>query len=207
MSVTIHLGDSLTHGHGLLRLPRMTSEEFWNFCQDNPTLQVERNAEGDIVLMAPSDGWTESRNLVLATHLYLWNEGLAVPGIAFGSSAGFILPNGAERSPDATWISNENWNSVPEVLRQRFPQISPDFVIEVMSPSDRLKDAKIKMEEYRSNGVRLGWLIDRKKRTVYVYRPGEDIVEYHDPQNLSGDPELPGFTADLQKVFLTDANR
>ncbi|MES2461293.1 MAG: Uma2 family endonuclease [Armatimonadota bacterium] len=205
MSVDIHIGDALEHGYGLLRLPRMTSDEFWDFCQDNPTLQVERNAEGDIILMAPSDGWTESRNIALAVQLYKWDESLVNPGIVFGSSAGFTMPNGAERSPDLSWVARDHWNSVAPELRRRFPHISPDFVVEVMSPSDRLKDARTKMDEYLANGVRLGWLIDRKNRTVYVYRPGEAITELVSPSTLSGSPELPGFVADLEQVFLPDA--
>jgi Uma2 family endonuclease len=131
MSMTIHIGDALTHGYGLLRLPRMTSDEFWEFCQDNPTLQVERNAEGDIILMAPSDGWTESRSLALVVQLYTWNERLPNPGVVFGSSAGFMLPNGAERSPDIAWVEHEHWHSVPPEQRRRFPHLSPDFVVEV----------------------------------------------------------------------------
>ena len=205
MSMTIHIGDALTHGHGLLRLPRMTSDEFWQFCQDNPTLQVERNAEGDIVLMAPSDSWTENRNSELQTDLSLWNRRLPNPGLVFGSSAGFTLPNGAERSPDQAWVARERWDSVPPALRRPFSHISPDFVVEMMSPSDRIKDARAKMNEYIANGVRLGWLIDRKTRTVYVYRPGEAAVKFDNPASLSGDPELPGFSADLQQVFLPDA--
>ena len=206
MSVTVNIGDALTHGYGLLRLPRMSSDEFWKFCQDNPTLQVERSAEGDIILMAPADGWTESRNNELQTDLSLWNRQLARPGLVFGSSGGFILPNGAERSPDQAWISREHWNSVPQKLRQKFPHISPDFVVEMMSPSDRLKDAKAKMEEYVANGVRLGWLIDRKNQTVYVYRPGETVAVFENPATLSGSPELPGFIADLEQVFLQDTD-
>ena len=204
MSMIIDLGDALTEGYALLRLPRMTDDEFWEFCQRNPTLQVERNADGDVILMSPSDTWTEIRGGDLFGDLLIWNRAQAEPGLTAGSSAGFKLPNGAERSPDAAWVSKARWDALPPEKRRRFAQISPDFVAEVMSPSDRLKDAKAKMEEYIANGVRLGWLIDRKKRTVIVYRPGQAEQEIYDPATLAGDPELPGFVADMARVFQTD---
>jgi Uma2 family endonuclease len=204
MSLTVDLGEDLASGSALLRLPRNSEESFIELCERNPDLRVERTADGDVILMAPADSWTESRGSELLIDLGLWNRGLARPGLVFGSSAGFRLPNGAQRSPDASWIARVRWDAVPADQRTHFAQITPDFVVEVMSPSDRLNDAIAKMEEYRDNGVHLGWLIDRRRRTVIVYRPGHPVETLLNPSRLAGDPELPGFVADLANVFRED---
>ncbi len=184
----------------------MSPGKFWGFCRDNPMLQVERNAEGDIVLMPSSDAWTVSRSGELLYQLSIWDKVQTAPGLIFGGAVAFTLPNGAERSPDMAWIAQERWNAVHPRLRRRFPHISPDFVTVMMSPDELLEDVRPKMEEYRANGVRLGWLIDRKNQTVYVYRPGETVAVFDNIANLSGSLELPGFTANLQQVFLQDTD-
>lgn len=204
-SMTIDLGpNALDDGYGLLRLPRMTEQEFWDLCQRNPQVLFERNAEGDVILMAPADSWTDSRGGEFFLDLGIWNRQIPEPGIVFGPSAGFTLPDGAIRSPDAAWISHTRWTALSVEQRRPFVHLAPDFVAEIMSPSDRLRDAQDKMEEYRENGVRLGWLIDRKDRKVYVYRPGQPMMVWNDPATVSGDPELPGFVADMARVFLRD---
>jgi Uma2 family endonuclease len=154
--------------------------------------------------MSPSDAWTEFRGMDLSVALMLWNRSLAQPGFVGGSSAGYTLPNGAIRSPDISWVSYERWKSVPFSLRSPFPHVSPDFAVEIMSPTDRLVDAKKKMKEYTDNGVRLGWLVDRSHRAVHVYRPGRASEIVRSADELFAEPELPGFVADLRSVFLED---
>lgn len=203
MSITITLDHELEKGQGILRLPEMTTEAFYDFCQRNPHLNVERNQDGDIVITAPSDSIADSRNLELAGDILFWNRSSLSPGgIAFGPSAGFIFPDGSERSPDAAWIRMERWQTIPADKRHPFAHIAPDFVAELMSPSDRLKTTQEKMEEYITNGVQLGWLIDPKTRTVYIYRPGQPVVQLDNPATVSGDPELPGLVVDMARVFL-----
>ena len=124
--------------------------------------------------------------------------------MAFGATAGFTLPNGAVRSPDAAWISAANWNAIPSALRSPvipFSHIAPEFVVEIMSPSDRLPKAQEKMDEYIGCGVRLGWLVDRANRTVYVYRPNVAVRTLLDSATVSGDPELPGLSVNMARVF------
>jgi Uma2 family endonuclease len=188
----------------LFRLPRMTDAEFYEFCRQNETLNVERNAEGDIILMPPSDAWAESRGGDLFGDLLVWNRASGEPGYTFGSAAGFKFPGAGEKAPDAAWMSKPRWDAVPPADRHPFPPVAPEFVAEVMSPSDSLAASCRKMEQYMAAGVLLGWLIDRARRRVYVYRPGRDVEEHEDPATLGGAPELPGFTADLTRVFRKD---
>ncbi len=204
MILTVNLGEDLERGAGLLRLPRMTDKLFVSFCERNPDLRVERSAKGNLILMAPADYWTESRGDTLLGDLINWNRALISPGKVAGSSAGFTLPDGSVLSPDTSWISNERWQQIPPDLRRPFPHVSPEFIVEVMSPSDSLAQTKRKMVAYMTNDVLLGWLIDRKKRTVYIYRPGQEPQIIVNPETLSADPELPGFVANLQDVFAED---
>lgn len=201
MPKMIDFGDVLERGPAEFRLPVMTRAEFYDFCQRNPGLRAERDPDGIIHLMSPTESWTDSRNSELLADLVLWNRTLPVSGIAFGPSAGFTLPNSAERSPDASWVSWAFWDALTLDQRTGFAELCPEFVVELMSPSDRLTEAQAKMEEYRANGARLGWLIDRKARRVYVYRPGRDVETLDDPAEVSADPELPGFVLRMDRVF------
>ncbi|MBC8104814.1 MAG: Uma2 family endonuclease [Cytophagales bacterium] len=193
-----------TEGSGLLRLPPVTDDEFWEFCHRNPLLQVERNAEGDILLMAPADSWTASSGSDLLGDLVVWNRAQGEPGIVFGPSAGFKLPNGADRSPDISWVERSRWEAIPGAERRPFARVSPDFVVEVMSPSDRAGEARSKVEEYAANGVRLGWLVDLKHQTVTIYRAGSAPEVVDAPARLDASPDLPGFIADMTRVFRRD---
>jgi len=203
MTLTITLENEIEKdGELLLHTPHWTEAEFYEFCQRNDLLRVERTAEGDVSVMAPSDGFTDNRNAEIIGDLIIWNRALQKPGMVFGATAGFTLPNGAVRSPDAAWVAIDRWNAIPSNLRNPFPHIAPDFVVELMSPSDRLKKAQEKMEEYIANGVRLGWLIDRARRTVFVYRQGAAVETLADPTTVSGDPELPGLTVNMARILL-----
>lgn len=171
-----------------------------DFCRLNKTLRVERTAEGDIVLMPPAGGGSSNRNAEITRQLGNWNAQNGA-GVVFDSSGGFTLPNGAMRSPDAAWIASSRLATLSGTEREKFLPLCPDFVIELMSPSDRLGAAQDKMNEYLANGARLGWLLDRKNRQVYVYRPGQPVEAQDNPADVSGDPELPGFVLDLRPIF------
>ena len=118
-----------------------------------------------------------------------------------GPSGGFILPNGANRSPDAAWLSPEQMAALTPEHRKKFLPVCPYFVTEVRSPSDVLKKLQAKMEEYIANGCQLGWLIDPENRQVHIYRPGQEVQILDNPEAVAGDPELPGFVLDLEPVW------
>ncbi len=178
----------------------MTRDEFYAFCLANRDLRIERTATGDVVIMAPAFSDTGNRNFNLAVQLGIWAEKDGT-GLGFDSSSGFTLPNGATRSPDAAWIQAERWNALAEAEKASFAPICPDFVIELRSASDTLIGLKNKMQEYIDNGVLLAWLIDRKNRTVYIYRPNREPEIWENPDRVSGDPELPGFSLPMAKIW------
>lgn len=192
-------GRALVLSLGPLR-HRMTDEEFFDFCQANRGLRIERTSEGDLIVMSPSGGRTGNRNLKLGARLENWAEADG-SGLAFDSSTGFILPNGAKRSPDLAWVSRSRWDGLTARQQEAFPPLCPDFVVELRSPTDDLSDLRAKMEEYVANGARLGWLIDPFEKKVYVYRPGEEVGVLDRPDRVSGDPLLPGLSLDLAPVW------
>jgi Uma2 family endonuclease len=177
---------------------RVTHEEFEKLCEDNPERSFELTATGELIVMAPA-GWESSeKNSDLTTDVNLWNRQTNL-GRAFDSSGGFTLPNGAVRSPDVTWIEKSKLANVPTGVK--FPQVIPDFVIELRSDTDRMPKLREKMEEYRAAGVRLGWLIDPQKQQVEIYRPGIDVEVLQSPTILGGEDVLPGFTIDLGSIL------
>jgi Uma2 family endonuclease len=179
---------------------KLTSEQFYQLCEDNPDLKLERSANGELIAMPPTGGETGKRNVKVTTQLDLWNEQTEL-GEVFDSSTGFTLPNKADRSPDASWVEKSRWSALTPEQREKFIPLCPDFVIELVSPSDSLKKTQEKMQEYMENGCRLGWLINRKKREVEIYRPGEDVEVLQSPLTLSGENVLPGFVLNLQKIW------
>lgn len=178
----------------------MSRDEFYAFCLANRDLRIERTATGEVIVMPPAFSDTGNRNFNMAAHLWVWAEQDGT-GIGFDSSAGFTLPNGATRSPDAAWIRSEPWDALSEAEQASFSPICPDFVIELKSASDSLTKLKKKMEEWIENGACLGWLIDRKKWQVYIYRPDREPEILDAPQQVSGDPELPGFRLPMAKIW------
>ena len=178
----------------------LTDDQLFELCQMNQDLRIERTAEGDLVIMAPEGGETNNRSITLVTVLtqWAWQDGT---GVTFGSSGGFTLPNGAVRAPDAGWVLRSRLATLTTEQKQKFLPLCPDFVVEIRSPSDRLSTVQAKMQEYRANGARLGWLIDPQRRTVYVYRPNQPVERLEHPATISGDPVLPGFVLDLQKIW------
>ena len=178
----------------------MDEEQFFQFCQLNRDLRIERTAEGDLEIMPPTGGETGSRNFKIALQLGTWTEQDGT-GVAFDSSTGFRLPNGATRSPDAAWVRRERLADLTADQKQKFLPLCPDFVVELRSPTDSLPLLQDKMREYVENGARLGWLLDPTEHRVYVYRPGSEVEQLDGVYSLSGETELPEFTMDLRKVW------
>ena len=178
----------------------ITDEQFYDLCQDNRHLRFERNAKGNLVIMPPTGGETGNKNIEIAYQVQNWSRSNK-SGIAFDSSTGFKLPNGADRSPDAAWIPLEKWQNLTEKERQRFVPLCPDFVIELRSKTDSLKPLQDKMKEYIENGTRLGWLINPQDRQVEIYCQGKEVEILDYPQTLSGEDVLYGFVLDLQLIW------
>ncbi|MDJ1168230.1 Uma2 family endonuclease [Roseofilum sp. BLCC_M154] len=178
----------------------LTDEQFWQLCHENDHLQFERSAQGELIVMPPTGGNTSERNSDLNFQLCAWNR-QTKRGKVFDSSGCFQLPNGANRAPDSSWVQLERWNQLTEEEKDRFAPLCPDFVVELMSPSDSLPKTQAKMTEYLNNGARLGWLINRKRRQVEVYRPQQDVEILDNPQTVSGESVLPGFVLDLATIW------
>lgn len=179
---------------------QMTDDQFFEFCQINRELRIERTAKGQLIVMPPTGSGTGNRNSKLNQQLSNWTD-VDGTGLSFDSSSGFTLPNGAMRSPDAAWIRLERWNVLSEEQQEKFAPICPDYIVELKSPTDSLRVLQDKMEEYIENGVLLGWLIDRKHKKVYIYRPGMAVECLENPATISGEPVLPGFVLDLSNIW------
>jgi Uma2 family endonuclease len=180
--------------------PNLTDDEFFDFCQQHELLRIERNAEGEIIVMAPvgfEGGFTESQvSIELAT--WAKRDGR---GLALGPNAGLKLPDGSTFAPDAFWITNEQWKAIPRKQRKKFVPIVPPFVIEVRSETDRKKDLYEKMLTYMQNGVEFGWLIDPLSRKVSIYRPNELPIELDNPSRIEGEGPVTGFVLDLKQIY------
>jgi Uma2 family endonuclease len=178
----------------------MTQDQFFDFCQLNADKRFERTAEGELIIMPPSGGDAGFQDNEVCFQLTNWAKATG-KGKVTGSSGGFILPSGANRAPDAAWLSPEQMAALTPEQRKKFLPVCPFFVIEVRSPSDVLKKQQEKMEEYIANDCRLGWLIDPERQQVHIYRPGHPVQVLDSPPTLAGDPELPGFVLDLEPVW------
>ncbi|MGJ3249633.1 MAG: Uma2 family endonuclease [Elainellaceae cyanobacterium] len=193
--------DTAIHLPPLLKLKLdLTDEQFSQLCQRHPDLKFEHTAEGDLIIMSPTGGETGDRNSELNFQIRAWNRQTKM-GKVFDSSTGFKLPNGAIRSPDTAWVSLEQWNALTLDERETFLPLCPDFVVELMSPSDSVDKVREKMREYQDNGAKLGWLINRKAQHVEIYRPSQPIEVLPSPQTLSGEDILPGLTLDLTGIL------
>jgi Uma2 family endonuclease len=178
----------------------MTRAEFYEFCTENPDLRIERDAEGTIFVMPPTTSETGRRNSEIHLEIGIWNRKHRL-GVTFDSSTGFELPNGAERSPDTAWITNERWNALAAEQQRRFAPIVPDFVIELRSDDQSLKSLREKMTEYVDNGCHLGWLVDPQARCTYVYYANGDIQTIAFDDVLSGGALMPGLEVRLAEVL------
>jgi Uma2 family endonuclease len=179
---------------------RISDRAFWRLCRANPDLRLERNADGELIVMPPAAADSGHRNAGITAQLWYWNQDAGL-GVDFDSSAGFTLPNSAIRGPDASWMTRERWDALPQHERERFSHICPDFVAELRSKSDDMSILRKKMQEYLSQGARLGWLIDPKGGTVEIYRPGRPVEILERPATLSGEDVLPGFVLELKGIL------
>jgi Uma2 family endonuclease len=183
-----------------VRSINLGDDEFYRLCRDNRELRLELTAQGELLIMSPTGSETGRKNAKLNYRLVAWAV-VDGTGECFDSSTGFTLPNGAKRSPDASWIRRERWEALSEEQREKFAPICPDFVVELRSPDDTLSALQEKMQEYIENGAELGLLLDPFDRAVYIYRPGEGVVHLEDPQSVDGDPVLRGFTLKLSDIW------
>ena len=186
-----------------LNLPpvlKLTDEQFEQLAIANRDIRLELTAEGELIIMPPTGGETGNRNFELYLDLGIWNRQTHL-GKAFDSSTGFQLPNGAKRSPDMSWITQEKWESLSGEQRKRFLPLCPDFAVELVSESDDLEDTRKKMREYINNGLRLGWLIVPKTQVVEIYRPSQEVKSLQSPHTLSGEEVLLGLVVNLHPIW------
>jgi Uma2 family endonuclease len=181
-------------------LKKISDDEFESFCRHNPDVEIELTKEGDLIIMPPTGGRTGIRNFSLIGYFFNWLE-KDKSGVGFDSSTVFKLPNGAKRSPDLAWITNERWENLTDREQEKFPPLCPDFVVELRSPSDSLVNLQNKMKEYIENGASLGWLIDPLEKKVHIYRPDTEVGVLDNPKQVSGKPLLKGFALNVKKLW------
>jgi Uma2 family endonuclease len=189
--LVVHVGSTLS---------RLTAQQFEELCRLNPELRIECTATGDILIMPPTGGETGRRNASIVIELGVWNKADG-RGIVFDSSTCFTLPNGAKRSPDASWVLRSRWDQLSGAEREKFPSLTPDFVVELRSPTDSLCELHDKLGEYIANGARLGWLIDPTSKTVWVYEGEGAPKQLDQPAELPGGVVLPGFVLKMDAVW------
>lgn len=179
---------------------RLTEEQFEELCRNNPDLKFEISAEGELVIVPPTSPESSWKNADIAADIVLWSRRDAT-GVVFESNALFTFPNGAKRSPDVSWMPREKWDNLNSSEKRKFSHVVPDFVLELLSPSDDLSETQAKMEEYMENGVWLGWLIDPDNRKVYIYRANGDREVLENPTLLSGEDVLRGLELDITRIW------
>ena len=179
---------------------KMSDERFFEFCQSNKDLRIEQSAKGEIIIMPPTGWETGERNAEITTQLRNWAK-KDKRGKVGDSSTGFKLPNGAKRSPDASWVLKKRLEKFTDKELQKFLPLCPDFVLELSSRTDSLKDLQEKMDEYMENGARLGWLLDSKNKRVLIYRPNEAIEVLKNPETVSGESVLENFKLNLREIW------
>ena len=178
----------------------ISHEQFVQLAWVNQNLQLERTATGELIVMPPTGSDTGNKNADILGQLWLWNRQTQL-GQIFDSSSGFHLPNGADRSPDVSWIGQDRWDTLTPEEKSGFAPLCPDFVLELRSKNDSLESLQQKMQEYQENGAKLGWLIDRNRKKVEIYRPKKSVEVQNSPDSLSGEDILPGFTLDLSEIW------
>jgi Uma2 family endonuclease len=178
----------------------ITDEQFYELCQANPDVKFERSAAAELIIMAPTGGETGSYNSEINADFVIWNRQTQL-GKVFDSSTCFKLQKGGERSPDVAWVALERWNKLTREQQRKFPPIAPDFVLELLSPTDSLEKTQAKMQEYMSSGVRLGWLVDRDDHYVEIYRINQSVEVLRNPEQISGEDVLPEFVLNMNIVW------
>ncbi len=179
-----------------LNTVNLTDEQFYRLCQVNQDWQLERTAQGELIVMPPVGGISGNREADLISLLWLWNHQTGL-GKVFSSSTIFRLPKGGDRSPDVAWVSLPRWQTLSREQQEKFPPICPDFVIELRSRTDSLEEIQAKMLEYLNSGLQLGWLINPQQQQVEIYRPSQSVEIIELPTDLTGEDVLPGFSLSL----------
>jgi Uma2 family endonuclease len=174
----------------------LSENQFFSLCQQNPDLKIERSGQGELIIMPPTGGETGRKNAELIADFIIWNRQSKL-GIVFDSSTCFRLPNGSDRSPDVSWLKKERWDSLTPEQQRKFPPLCPDFVLELLSPSDNLSFTQAKMQEYQANGVQLAWLLNPHDRQVEIYRLGCPVEILFRPRELFGENVLPNFVLNI----------
>ena len=174
----------------------LTDDQFYQLCQDNENWQLEKNAQGELIIMPPVGGLSGKRESDLNADLVIWNRQTQL-GQVFSSSTIFTLPSGAKRSPDVAWVKSDRWESLTLEEQEKFPPLCPDFVIELRSRTDSLSQLQEKMQEYLDSGLQLGWLINPQAQEVEIYRPNQAVEIVQLPTILSGEKVLPGFILEI----------
>ena len=183
-----------------MALSQLSREQFYALCRKHSDAKFERTPAGHLIIMPPTGGETGKRNFDIGLEFGIWNRQQRL-GILFDSSTGFDLPGEGDRAPDLSWVAKDRWDALSADEKEKFPPIAPDFVLELMSRTDRLADAQAKMEEYMRSGVRLGWLINRKQRCVWIYQAHADVQKLENPTELLGEPVLSGFKLKMANVW------
>jgi Uma2 family endonuclease len=178
----------------------LTDDQYFRLCRDNSDFRIELSAKGELIIMSPNKPRTGRKQSIINQRMRNWAE-MDGSGEVFDATSEFTLANGAKRAPDASWILKTRWNALTEAEMDTFSPICPDFVLELRSPSDRVKLLKAKMEEYIANGARLGWLLDPIRNRAYLYVPGKQVEVVDAPETLSGDPVLPGFRFNFREIL------
>ena len=178
----------------------MTDEELLRFCAANDGLRIERDKDGELIVMTPAGGETGDKNSDIIADLKIWTRQDG-RGRSFDSNTGFTLPDGSMRAPDAAWIAGSRWNALSKEERSRFAPLCPDFIIELRSPSDALPELQAKMEQWIANGAQLAWLIDPIEQAVSIYRPGQAIEALHQPTSVQGDGVMAGFELVMARIW------
>jgi Uma2 family endonuclease len=179
----------------------LSENQFFTLCQQNPDLKIERSGQGELIIMPPTGGEAGRKNATLIARLVMWNETDNL-GVVFDSSTCFRLPKGGDRSPDVSWLKKERWDSLTPEQQRKFPPLCPDFVLELLSPSDNLSLTQAKMQEYQANGVQLAWLLNPQDQQVEIYRLGCPVEILFRPRELSGENVLPNFVLNLAWFWL-----
>jgi Uma2 family endonuclease len=169
-----------------------TDDQFYYLCRQNEALRFEMTAQAEMLVMSPIDGLSGVRESNLNADVQIWNRQSGL-GKVFSSSTIFRLPNGAKRSPDVAWVEISRWNALSAIDQEKFPPITPDFVIELRSRTDSLPTLQAKMQEYIDNGAQLGWLLDPQNQQVEIYESGKQPITVALPTTLSGGNVLQGF--------------
>ena len=178
----------------------ITDAQFEQLCAQNRDTKFEMTSQGELIIMSPTGSESGRQNADLLTQIGSWNR-QAKLGVVFDSSTGFTLPNSAKRSPDVSWIELSRWRELTTQQQRKFAPIAPDFVLELLSPNDRLSDVQNKMREYQECGVKLGWLIYPDEKIVEIYRLGQDVEVHTNPTSLSGEDLMPGLIVELNEIF------